>query len=697
MTDAHEIKNAGGVTPPPPVGDSTQETAKGPPLSPPPARGPRLRIVVPVAVLLVVAILIGVFLSAAIKSVGGRLHDAVSAPAAGKPGQAATGSAATGTAQVHQYYTCGMHPWVVLPNPGNCPICQMKLVPLDPAKFSGEVTVNPLITQSIGVRVTPVVTGPVTRIIRTVGNVDYNETMVRDVNLKISGWVQKLFVNTTGQPVAKDQPLLEIYSPDLYSAQEEYLLSFRRAKALKGPSVSDEATGNADLLAAVRKKLEYFDISPEQIAELEKSGTVSKTMTLRSPFRGTVVLKNVVEGQRVESGMQLLRIADLSKLWVMATIYEYQLPYIEVGQKAVIRLPYIPGQTFDGRVTYIYPYLNQELRQTKARLELDNPDLVLKPGMFTTVELRRTLATERTLVPREAVIDTGERQVAFVSLGEGRFEPRKVTVGVEAEGGMLEILDGLKPGELVVTSGEFLLDSEARLREALAKMIKGAPAAGQETQAAVAGTSELASLPEPVAKSLAGILDGYFRISTALANDSDEELTAPARQIAAGADALIKTAIPENEHFWDKHLEVAMVGGKAQELIETKDIGQARERFADLSVALGKLMRATGVPPTYGKEVQELHCPMYRENQGGTIWLQPAGEVRNPYYGKAMLGCFDTKSSLPVTGAKPAEKPPALKSAPVSPRRLPRPRLVRSREPCRPCRGCEVSQQRKHR
>jgi RND family efflux transporter MFP subunit len=625
-----------------------------PPPSPPPPHGPRLRILLVTVLVLVAGLIVGAIFHEPLEAMVRRLL-----PAGGEAAKTALEAAAK-----PQYYTCGMHPWVVLPKPGDCPICHMKLVPLDPAKFSGEVTVNPLITQSIGVRVSPVVTGPVTRVIRTVGNVDYNETLVRDVNLKISGWVEKLYVNTLGQPVEKDQPLLEIYSPDLYSAQEEYLLAFKKKEALgsgTGP-MADMASLNADLLESARKRLEYFDISDAQVRELEKSGKASKTMTLRSPFRGTVVLKNVFEGQRVESGMQLLRVADLSKLWIMATIYEYQLPYIEVGQKAAISLPYIPGQTFEGKITYVYPYLNQELRQAKVRLELDNPGLVLKPGMFATVELRRTLAADRTLVPREAVIDTGERQIAFVSLGEGRFDPRKVTVGVEAEGGMLEILDGLKPGELVVTSGEFLLDSEARLREALAKMVKGTPAAGQQTQAAVAGTGELTSLPEPAAKALTGILDAYFQIGAALANDSVEGLAAPARQIAGNADALVKVAIPEDEHFWHKHVEAATVGGKAQELIETKDPGQARERFADLSVALGRLIRATGVPPTYGKEVQELHCPMYREKQGGTIWLQPAGEVRNPYYGKSMLGCFDTKAALPVTGAKPAGPP-----APPSP------------------------------
>jgi hypothetical protein len=406
-----------------------------------------------------------------------------------------------------------------------------------------------------------------------------------------------------------------------------------------------------DLMAAARKRLQNFDISDEQIAALEKSGKAAKTMTIRSPRKGLVIAKTVYEGMRVETGMQPFRIADHSKVWVLVTLYEYQLPFVEVGQKAVMTLPYLPGQTFEGKITYIYPHLDTELRQVKVRLEFDNPDLFLKPGMFATIELARTLAKERVLVPREAVTDTGVRQVAFVSLGEGRFEPREVRVGAEAEGGMLEILDGLKPGEMVVTSGEFLLDSEARLREALAKMIQGNLAAGQKGGAVVAGASALRSLPEPAAKALSALLDGYFQIGEKLAADSMDAIAAPARQVAENVDALLKVEIPDNPHFWHQHTEVAEIRGHALELVAAKDIEKAREQFADLSIALSKLARAAGVPQGYPKAVEELHCPMYREGQGGTIWLHPAGEVRNPYYGKKMIGCFDWRVTLPVTGA----------------------------------------------
>jgi membrane fusion protein, copper/silver efflux system len=465
---------------PPPPGAALPPGQEASPPSPTPPHGPRLRILLPVAILVAAALAIGVIWSGPLKSAADRAATALFSPTATKSGQG--GEAKT------QYYTCGMHPQVMLPKPGKCPICQMELVPIDPKKFTPEkgITISPIMTQSIGVRIAPVTTGPVTGIVRTVGTVDYDETRVRDVNLKISGWVEKLHVNETGQAVEKDQPLLDIYSPDLYSAQEEYLLAFKRAEALKAAApqaASDAASMNTGLLAAVRKRLEYYDISDTQIRLLEQSGKAAKAMTVRSPFSGTVVVKNVVEGQKVDAGVQLMRIADLSKVWIMVTIYEYQIPFVEVGQKAVVSLPYAKGRTFEGKVTYVYPTVSQDLRQARARVELDNPDGLLKPGMFAGVELRRTLAADRTLVPREAVIDTGTRQIAFVSLGAGRFEPRDVRVGpVEAEGGMVEIEQGLKPGEMVVTSGEFLLDSEGRIREDLAKLIKGDLAAEQKPE-----------------------------------------------------------------------------------------------------------------------------------------------------------------------------------------------------------------------
>jgi RND family efflux transporter MFP subunit len=549
------------------------------------------------------------------------------------------------------WWTCGMHPWIVLPKKGLCPVCHMELVPLDASKFTAEIAINPIITQNIGVRIAPVVTGPVNRVIRTVGTVDYDETLVRDVNLKVSGWVDKLYVNYTGKSVTKGQPLFDLYSPDLIAAQEEYLQAYRGATATTrpgAPGAADQDKFNAALLDSARRRLENLDIDDAQIKALEKAGKSSRSMTINSPYSGQVIVRNVNEGQKLDAGTQVYRLADLSKVWVLATLYEYQIPFVKLGQPAVVTLPYLRNVQFDGTVNYIYPYINTELRQAKLRVELGNPDGLLKPGMYGSVELHATLATDCVLVPREAVVDTGQRQVAFVSLGNGRFEPRDVKLGVEADNGMVVVDAGLKQGDLVVISGEFLLDSERRLREDLAKLVKGTPAAEQKTAAAPAGAAELAAVPAGLDKALAAMVNDYFAIGDKLVHDTLEGAPETAGALAADIDALLKIPVPADEKFWARHEEAGTIRGKALEIAQTKDLAQARQLFGDLSTATANLLRATGVPAAYGKEVEELHCPVYQAGQGGTYWLQPAGEVRNPYMGQKMLGCFDTRTSLPM-------------------------------------------------
>jgi multidrug efflux pump subunit AcrA (membrane-fusion protein) len=413
-----------------------------------------------------------------------------------------------------------------------------------------------------------------------VGTVDYDETRVRDVNIKVTGWIEKLHVDYLGAEVETGQPLFDVYAPDLFEAQEQYLLEYRKKDAPGVPS------RGVNLLEAARTRLEYYDITPEQIRQLEETGASSKAMTIHSPHRGVVIAKHANEGMRVDEGMQVYRVADLSTVWVMVTLYEYQLPFVQAGQRAIMTLPYIPGQEFEGKIIYVYPYLDATTRQVSVRLEFDNP--------YANVELRSTLVGERALAPRSAILDTGARQIAFVSLGEGRFEPRDVHVGVETVGGNVEILDGLRPGEMIVTSGQFLLDSETTIRESLAKMIRGTMASEQEAVVAVTGISELTSLPPQVTSSLSGIMTAYFSISEALADDTTEGITPKARFIATGVDRLLETEIPAEPHFWHRHDEVATVRGKALELIDVPDIVEARLKFADLSVALAKLVRATG-------------------------------------------------------------------------------------------------------
>lgn len=550
-----------------------------------------------------------------------------------------------------QYYNCGMHPWVILPNPGACLVCRMELTPIDPDKFTGEIVIDPVITQSIGVRIEPVTTGPLVRTIRTVGTIDYDETTVRDINIKVPGWIEELHVDYLGAEIKAGDPLFDFYSPDLYVAQEAYLRALKDLNRLGSEAAPNIVSDALEMVDSARVQLEYYDVTPKQVEALASREEATKTMTVFTRYDGVVIEKHANEGMRVDQGMRVYRIADLSKVWVMVTLYEYQLPFVQEGQNAVMTLPYIPGQRFEGKVIYIYPYLDKKTRQVNVRLEFENDAGLLKPGMFANIELANTLARERTLAPRSAIIDTGERQVAFVSLGAGKFEPRDVRTGVESDEGQVEILDGLRPGELVVTSGQFLLDSEAKLREALAKMIRGDLASEQKAVAVVSGESEINTLPPEVQQALGTALDAYFRVGGALASDSAEGIGAPAKEIAQQVDRLLETTIPDNEHFWHQHDEVATVRGKALEMIDAPDLETARLLFADLSVALSKLTRATGIPVTYGAEVQELHCPMFRQGQGGSVWLQPKGDVRNPFFGAIMLECFDERNVITVTGS----------------------------------------------
>lgn len=614
----------------------------------------RWQTLVVVGVVAVIAIMVGVGFAGpmrlAISSVGqwlgfGHAHDEQAVAVTDDAGQV-------------QYYTCGMHPWVILPKPGDCPICHMELTPIDADKFTGEIAIDPVIVQNMGVRVEPVITGPLTKTIRTVGTIDYNERAVRDVNIKTPGWIEKLYVDFVGAKVEAGDPLFELYSPQLYAAQEEYLLAMKNQGRVGSALSPGASKGATDLLDAARTRLEYFDITEKQIAELTRVGKPAKTMTIESPYTGVVIAKHANEGMNVDPGMQVYRIADLSTVWVLVTLYEYQLPYVEAGMNAVMSLPYIPGQRFKGEVIYIYPYLDKKTREVQLRLEFDNPNNLLKPGMFASVTLENTLAAEKTLVPRSAVIDTGERQVAFVSKGEGKFEPRDVQLGIETGDGFVEIISGLKPGEMVVTSGQFLIDSEAKIREALAKMIKGDLASEQQVTAKVAGAAAFDALPQAVADRLNQALKHYLAISELLVEDTTQGIAAHAEQLAAVLDELVEQEMAAAPHFWHQNQDaVATARANAFKLMATQDLAEARLQFAQVSTALQTLLLATGVPTSFGSEVQILHCPMYHAGQGGTIWLQAAGDVRNPYMGQRMLECFDQRQALPTTGSGPATAP----------------------------------------
>jgi len=318
----------------------------------------------------------------------------------------------------------------------------------------------------IGMKSVAVAVRPLSRTIRTVGRVEYDERRFRTVNTKFEGWIEKLYVDYTGRPVKKGEPLADLYSPELLATQREYLqfLKWSREPKPDDASVTDKMVTRdaAALAAAARERLKLWDISDEQIRKIGETGEPVRTLTLYSPVDGHVVQKMAVQGMKVMPGEKLFDVADLASLWVVADIYEPELPLIRPGQEALITLAGYPGQAHRARIDFINPSLAGETRTAKARFTIPNPGEKIKPQMYTEVEIRIDLG-RRLSVPDDAVIDTGVRQIVYVDRREGNFEPREVMLGARTEG-FREVLRGLKPGEKVAASAAFLVDSEAQLR-----------------------------------------------------------------------------------------------------------------------------------------------------------------------------------------------------------------------------------------
>ena len=319
----------------------------------------------------------------------------------------------------------------------------------------------------IGVTFAEVTVGSMAREVRTVAQVSYDETRVATVALKVDGWVEQLFVNITGQPVKKGEPLLELYSPMLVSAQQDLLIAHRLASEV-GAGTPSARAGADELLQAARRRLAYWDVPPDVIAAIEQGGQVRKSVGFVSPVNGIVIDKLVLVGQRIMAGEPLFKIADLSRVWLEGEVFEPDLPAARLGVEVTAEFPALPGTQRNGRITYVYPTLNPETRTGRIRVELPNGDLTLKPGMYATIRFRAG-ARPGLSVPRSAVLATGERNLVFVKDADGMLTPRDVTLGTSTDD-RIEILSGLAKGEQVVASGTFLLDAESNLGTALGGM-----------------------------------------------------------------------------------------------------------------------------------------------------------------------------------------------------------------------------------
>jgi Cu(I)/Ag(I) efflux system membrane fusion protein len=361
------------------------------------------------------------------------------------------------------YYTCSMHPSVRQASPGLCPLCGMTLTPVTRQDAeSGAVFVDDARRQRIGVRTAATERRVLSRRIRAVGEVRADETRLADVTLRTSGWVQNLAVAATGQRVRAGQVLFTLYSPELYAAQREHLATARNR------GVSETF---ATLSRASRQRLRLLGMTEAQIDELEQRGEAGENVPILSPASGWVLEKDIVEGARIESGTRVYRIAGLDRIWIDAEVYEADLPHVQTGQRVQVVLSNLPDRTLEARIDFIYPELQTTSRTARVRVVLDNPDLDLRPGMYASVEIDVDLG-ERLAIPTAAVIYTGPRRLVFVDLGEGRFRPQEVTLGVDA-GGWSEVVSGLQPGDIVVTSGNFLIAAESRIRSSTEALESG--------------------------------------------------------------------------------------------------------------------------------------------------------------------------------------------------------------------------------
>ncbi|HVZ66389.1 MAG TPA: efflux RND transporter periplasmic adaptor subunit [Lacunisphaera sp.] len=577
------------------------------------------------------------------------------------------------SAAAEQLYTCGMHPQIIKKEPGNCPICGMKLVPIrsnggapaaagerkikywkssmnpgevspkpgkdsmgmdlvpvydDDAAAATAIHIDPVTIQRMNLKTGLVTRGPVLREIRTVGTVAFDEAGLRDITTKYGGWIEKLFVDTTWATVRAGEPLFEIYSPDLYNAELNYQVALRSEGAAGGP-----------LTRAARARLQLFDVPDDFVASLARDRETPRTFTYRAPADGVVIDKMAVVGRMVAAGERLFRLADLSHVWVEAQVYEQDLPFVQAGQDATVRVTYGPERTIEGKVDLLLPQVVDQTRTATARIVLPNADGALRPGMFVDVRFAAQLADDAVLVPDLAVLRSGEHNTVFLANADGSFSPREVRLGVRSQGDVYQVLEGLAGGERVVTSGQFMLDSESQLRDAIQKMLSATDGAAPTPAAAPAEAK-----PRP---------DGHAAIGMDDVSMLPAEARARLRDLAvatiAGGDALaaddfagyqkqlpaIRQALAAFFSGYDR-ADDGPLGKFKDNLPDRADLKAAQRDFAYFSTAVADLARANRLPEQEHWHVFE--CPM-APGIGTGRWLQASPKLKNPFYGSAMLEC----------------------------------------------------------
>lgn len=565
----------------------------------------------------------------------------------------------TGEAAPPQAWTCSMHPQIQLPEFGKCPICFMDLIPVtlgDQDNSAAPVLeLSPAAVALADIQTVRISRQHLPVTVRLVGKVDFDETRLRSITARVAGRLDSLRVDFTGTDVRRGQSLAAVYSPELYAAQVELLSALEAARGVErgGGAVLQQTTRAT--VEAVRKRLRLWGLTPQQISAIEDSGVASEHLDIASPLSGTVVSKPAVEGSYVTEGTEIYAVADLSQVWVNLQAYEKDLVWIRVGQQVAFEVAALPGRTFAGRVAFIDPTLDVQSRTVRVRLDVDNRNRLLKPGMYVSAVISSPADMESPplVIPATAPLLTGKRAVVYVRLPDKdrpTFAGREIQLGPRT-GDYYVVTAGLSEGEEVVVKGNFKIDSELQIRALPSMMSPGIPedmvnsgTPGEVTSPATAGDEEQArAAPARFLDRLGEILDNYLGIQTALAADDD------ARAAKAAAEAASVLTSVEGSGL-DAEAQAGWAGDRAQltaalaNVRQASDITSRRAAFLPLSTELWRILRTYGYRET--GPVRWIHCPMAFENAGAD-WIQREAAIANPYYGASMLRCGSQTDSLP--------------------------------------------------
>ena len=531
-----------------------------------------------------------------------------------------TQRAGAGASKSTSVYTCSMHPQVRQDGPGTCPICRMELVPLAsvPKDSGPALTIDPVVVQNMGVRVATIARGALSKTVHAFGAVREAQARQRDIALKIPGFVHKLHAHTEGMAISKGDVLFDLYSAELIVAQEE-LIAARKS-------------GDAELLAAARQKLLLWDLPASLVDELQAREHAQQTIPWQSPVSGRLMRRDIVEGAPAMMNQSLLRIVDLSEVWLDAQLPEHEAGSVRLDMEVEASFAALPGRVAKGRIVYIAPAIDEATRTVTVRAMLPNEDESYRPGMFARLHMPLALAADAVLVPMEAVLDTGDRQLAWLALGDGKFEPRVLRVGRAGDGGMVEVLDGVKEGDRVVVSGQLLIDAESQLREGTRKL----QGEGLLYESPGPAVREPLRLTAEIQQRVDAVLTAYLAVADALLHDKDDDDGWV--RLSTAVQALHDGAPPEL-HELVHELPKAVPADIA-------DVATRRRTLIPAGKLFAELFAAARPSRTFGPSLFVMHCPMVEAD-----WLQTDEKVKN-FFDLSMTSCGEVKSRLPLdTGA----------------------------------------------